>query len=623
MSTNHSKPLMLMFTIGPVQSFIEASRKTEDLWMGSYILSYLIATAMKQVQTEGIEIIYPAIGSKSPFDFWKSQDFATPSFPNLFLAIGNKVTQDELVTRAKTAEISVRNEFNKMATRVLDKAFGTWRKTYIEDIFKRQIPDFFDIYWVITEEETEEEYGKWYARTAGSLAAIKNCRAFKQTSELGRKCSLDGIHEILHKKEDQTVNEAMKWWEDFAKNTPIHCREKEALSAVSLTKRMGRYFLENHSEFSNEFKNNKPRFPSTSEVATASFKQRIVCKPEALEIYTKLCNAVKELRQSDDEEATIPTIKPLPKIKCPLPNNVDGEWLYEETYNDSYLERYYNINVLPEKNQIEQCKKLRKDLVGVLKGEPGKYYAAIALDADNMGEINREVESQDQHAENSRQLINYSKKARRIVEEEYLGKLTYAGGDDLLALANLKDLLPMLKRLREEFPCFTGASAGVCIAHNKMPLNNVIRHARRMEKEAKKEDGKDAMGIALFKHSGNISEMVTKWNPSDLDVLTISQRLVKLLQDNEISKSFIYTFRNAVTKLIGDEGDLMTGLPPAIIDKEFMRLIERAYKKKNEKLDETSLQTIAETIELWSYFTPFKKFLNFLDIIVFITRESK
>ena len=61
MSENQSKPLMLMFTIGPVQSFIEASRKTEDLWMGSYILSYLIATAMEKVQGDGIEIIYPAI----------------------------------------------------------------------------------------------------------------------------------------------------------------------------------------------------------------------------------------------------------------------------------------------------------------------------------------------------------------------------------------------------------------------------------------------------------------------------------------------------------------------------------------------------------------------------------
>ena len=53
----------LCLPIGPVQSFIEAARKTEDLWMGSYILSYLVATAMEKVQGDGVEIIYP--------DYWK------------------------------------------------------------------------------------------------------------------------------------------------------------------------------------------------------------------------------------------------------------------------------------------------------------------------------------------------------------------------------------------------------------------------------------------------------------------------------------------------------------------------------------------------------------------------
>ena len=194
------------------------------------------------------------------------------------------------------------------------------------------------------------------------------------------------------------------------------------------------------------------------------------------------------MRQSDDEDANIPKIKPLPNIKCPLPNNVDGEWLYEETYNDSYLKRYYNIDVLKlnEKRQIERCKELRDQLVQSLGGEPGKYYAAIALDGDNMGEKIREAKSKEEHAERSRQLIDYAKEARQIVEEEHLGKLTYAGGDDLLALANLEDLLPILKKLRKKFPKFTSASAGVCVAHNKMPLGVVLQHARRMEKEAKK-----------------------------------------------------------------------------------------------------------------------------------------
>ena len=623
MNANQSQRLMLMFTVGPVQSFIEAARKTEDLWMGSYTLSYLIATAMDKIQGKGVEIIYPAVGTESPFEFWR-ENFATPSFPNLFLAIGSGISQDDLVKNAKEAESSAKSEFELMAASVLDKAFvDGWRDTYVKKLFDRQIPDFFDIYWVITEEETEEEYGKWYARTAGSLAAIKNCRTFKQTSELGRKCSLDGIREILHLEENESLDQAMKWWEDFAKNTPRHCRQKEALSAVSLTKRMGRHFLENDSKFSKEFRDTRPRFPSTSEVATANYKERISQNIKALEVYTELCKAVKALRQSDDEDAEIPNVHPLPKIKCPLPNNVDGEWLYEETYNDSYLKRYYNIDVSKEKNQIENCKNLRGELVQLLRGEPGRYYAAIALDADNMGEVNRRAKDKEEHTENSKQLINYSKKVRRIVEEKHLGKLTYAGGDDLLALANLEDLLPILKKLREKFPKFTGASAGVCVAHNKMPLDVVLQHARRMEKEAKKEGGKDAFGIALFKHSGNISETVTKWEHGELAVIDVGMKLAQLLDNDEISKRFLYTFRDAFTKLIGDDGCLMNELPSDLVDKEFKRIIERAYKAKGQQLDDKSQQAITQTLALWANFTTFITFLSFLEIINFIVRESK
>ena len=615
-----------MFTIGPVQSFIEAARKTEDLWMGSYILSYLVATAMEKVQDEGVEIIYPAVGTESPFEFWR-KNFATPSFPNLFLAIGDGVSQKNLAPRAKEAEHAVKSAFESMGKRVLDEAFKAslpWRGTYVEKIFGRQISGFFDIHWVITEEKDDQAYGDWYAYTAGSLAAIKNCRVFEQTSEFGRKCSLDGIRGILHLKKEDSIAEAMKWWEDFAKSKPKYCRQKEALCAVSLTKRMGMHFLENHSKFSREFTDKKPRFPSTSEVATANFKKRIVCKPQALDVYTKLCNAVIELRQSDDEDANIPKIKPLPNIKCPLPNNVDGEWLYEETYNDSYLERYYNIDVSKENVQIERCKELRKQLVKLLKGEPGKYYAAIALDGDNMGKKIREAKSKKEHAERSRQLIDYSKEARRIVEEKHLGKLTYAGGDDLLALANLEDLLPILKKLREKFPKFTGASAGVCIAHNKMPLTNVLQHARDMEKAAKKVDRKDAFGIALFKHSGNISKMVTRWKYGELEVLNIGMKLVELLDDDEISKRFLYTFRDAFKKLIGDDGKLVKGLPPVLVKEEFKRLIERAYKKKGQKLDDAEKEVISETIDLLPpRITPFSDYLSFLEIINFIARESK
>ena len=230
--------------------------------------------------------------------------------------------------------------------------------------------------------------------------------------------------------------------------------------------------METQSKFKDGFSNNPPRFPSTSEVATAAFKERLKCKPLALGIYAKFVKEVKKLKNTNSKKADIPIIRPLPKIENFFSqqkiDNIDGEWLYEETWSESYLKRYYNIEASEAEIQIKVCKQSRTELIQSLGGEPGKYYAAIALDADNMGERIREAENRKEHEERSNDLIQYTGDARKIVEGNYLGKLTYAGGDDLLALANLKDLLPILKGLHEKFPDFTTASAGVCIAHNKM-----------------------------------------------------------------------------------------------------------------------------------------------------------
>ncbi len=614
MSDNQPKRLMLMFTIGPVQSFIEAARKTEDLWMGSYILSYLVAHAMDKIRGSDVELIYPAIGSQSPFDFWKQQDFTTPSFPNLFLAIGNDIEVSQLAQRAKDAENSVKSEFKRMAECVIDKAFGRdkWHRSYVEKVVERQISDFFDIYWVITE-ETGQNYGDWYAHTAGSLAAIKNCRAFAPISEFGRKCSLDGTREILHLDQKASVQDAMKWWQDFAKREPKYCRQKEALCAVSLTKRMGRHFLETQSRFKDNFSPDKLlTFPSTSEVATADFKEQFQSNIQAWCVYGQFFDEVRKLK------ASIPIIRPLPKIKN-LQKNIDGEWLYEETWSEPYLRRYYNIDSEKEKNQIENCKRLRGKLVRLL-GEPGRYYAAIALDADNMGEKNREAKNKEEHEGRSKQLIRYTKDARQIIEQEYLGKLTYAGGDDLLALANLKELLPMLKGLRKKFPGFTTASAGVCIAHNKTPLGSVLQQARRMERAAK-EGGRDALGIALFKHSGNISQAVTKWKYEGLDVIDISEKLVKLLRDDEISKRFLYDFRETFAKLVEDRKDFRA-LGRPLIQTEFRRIMERAHSTKGTQPPQSE-ETIDSLTQLIHYISPFSHFLGYLEVVNFIVRNQK
>ncbi|EPR26946.1 type III-B CRISPR-associated protein Cas10/Cmr2 [Geobacillus sp. WSUCF1] len=58
---------IVIFTVGPVQSFIASARKTEDFWSGSYILSHLVREAIKQFYQldANCEVVYPLVTRRS------------------------------------------------------------------------------------------------------------------------------------------------------------------------------------------------------------------------------------------------------------------------------------------------------------------------------------------------------------------------------------------------------------------------------------------------------------------------------------------------------------------------------------------------------------------------------
>jgi len=61
---------LLALTVGPVQQFIAAARRTRDLWFGSYLLSEISKAAAKAVADEvGIDaLIFPAPASHVDLD---------------------------------------------------------------------------------------------------------------------------------------------------------------------------------------------------------------------------------------------------------------------------------------------------------------------------------------------------------------------------------------------------------------------------------------------------------------------------------------------------------------------------------------------------------------------------
>lgn len=125
------KPAFLMLQLGPVQEFIAQARSTRDLWSGSYLLSWLVAHAIKAVtDTCGPDaVIYPFLRAQPLFDLlhrdiyekipfgtdtmWTrlkqhEREMLVPNFPNKFLAVVPSEQAAELAqAAAKAAQVEL------------------------------------------------------------------------------------------------------------------------------------------------------------------------------------------------------------------------------------------------------------------------------------------------------------------------------------------------------------------------------------------------------------------------------------------------------------------------------------------------------------------------------------
>ena len=84
-----------LFQAGPVQEFIAQARSTRDLWSGSYLISWLMAHALRKVIDLGGEVVFPVTGKQPLLEFLRSKpgnhkgnpaEILTPNLPNRFLA---------------------------------------------------------------------------------------------------------------------------------------------------------------------------------------------------------------------------------------------------------------------------------------------------------------------------------------------------------------------------------------------------------------------------------------------------------------------------------------------------------------------------------------------------------
>lgn len=173
-----------------------------------------------------------------------------------------------------------------------------------------------------------------------------------------------------------------------------------------------------------------------------------------------------------------------------------------------------------------------------------------------------------------------------IVQREYLGRLIYGGGDDVLAMLPVADLLPAAARLRDAwsglarfaavdeaddqrrrlklengFAQLGGrllrlmgdkatASAGLVVAHHLAPLTRVLRELRAAEQAAKEQGGRDALHIRVLKRSGGALALTLKWTQ-----LAVFQRLLAFLREPSVSRRAVYHCLSWLRDLPEPDGD--------------------------------------------------------------------
>lgn len=609
----------LLFTLGPVQSFIKAARTVRDLWSGSYLLSYLTFRAMEAVAEQSGKgadaIVFPNL-AELPLWKWKHGQLESakkdsvlePCIPNRFLA---EVPADQATDLAERAEGACRKAWKEIAGSVCDKLKKreVWEKItnrVSEELAKRtsrreqfdpgnlwnaqlwetQIEQFFEVYVAVLPQEkytathieqllgaaSANEWSDRHQIAQKMLAAVKGRRHFplyapRINGDVPQKDTLLGTLEHLGPGNRQGAN---VFWEVVAKEWHSHgskVTRREKLCAVSLVKR---YAWAHY--FAPEFGYEDRRELKFQDTATIAAKKWLTDGPNPRDL--------------------------LHPKKDPL---WSGQWLHWPTQKppkDDEDEDPVPPNVW---NALEAKK--------ATQGKPPSYYAVFVFDGDKMGDRFNAAPDADTYRAISSALANFAlDRIKGIVEGKHHGELIYAGGDDAICLLPTETALacaqeinqkfhenwdemikPIAHKLPEKLRKAT-ISGGLVVAHYKEDLRFVMEQAHEAEK-ASKSAGRDALTVTICRRSGEHSSAVVPWKfvPTvigwvDGFLAKASDRWAyKLRADLPVFESDPKMFKSELGRQLGRSEEATRKLFPVTTVASFDTYLEQIFNEKRQK----------------------------------------
>lgn len=565
---------LLLFSIGPVQSFIAEARRTHDLWAGSRILVDVTRAAIEAIDKKGANLVFPA-------------HVHADCIPNVFAMI---VPWDEAVSLAQQAQDASKKKFIDIAEDAKNRLLN-WSSISIDNdfskIWKVQLERHLEFYWVACQKRSDENYGQWYKRSRLALEARKRTRDFQHAEEEGMKDSLSGQRSALRTK----TQNAQKFWQDIQtklKNKSIlQSFGREKLDAIGVTKRFSKW-------------GRVESFPSTSSIAAAPFLKEAAKKAPTL---------LKRFEQALDDLKQAGVIFELPHFNDAISNlpdwHYDGFYFFKERLSTAVIQRELGRSLNKKENEL--LEKARTQLVALYQklGHPPTYYVIILLDGDNMGDHISKCNDINQHKDLSQRLENFAKSVGKLLGDGSCA--IYAGGDDLLAMVPLENALQSAQRLREKYseifsdwpkkyPGTRGnnkdftCSVGIAIVHHEWPLDAALQEARAAEQRAKNIYQRDAISITVVKRSGEPVEVGAKWSFGSSNTLEhfINQPkgIISLFNEKKIAMKFPYDF--------AQEAGALIVLPKEACESSLRRLLKRHAPKLSDSDKESLAKQLAE-----------------------------
>lgn len=541
---------LIIFSIGPVQDFINTARRSRDLWYGSWMLSELARFVAKEIEKEKGKLIFPA-------------STEIESIPNKIVAVVE--TDNPKLLANKIKEATVNYLVDDLAKPTLDAIRS---KTFNRTLADTQIEDLPELYWVSVP-YNDRNYEVVREEAEAMLIARKNTRDFNQmTGTNVPKSSLDGSRESVIDEDEYPDNkkDSPGTKEDKVKKLydNYNARQGERLSGVDLLKRLGA-------------RKDEPDFKSTSHMAAIPFMDRL------------------------GKEKTKDLIEKISK-EFDIPNRKVSEKDYGSLLYDSRLTDW--IPAGEHQNELRIKFNETMDKVAGKNSRPSPYYALLRADGDNMGKVIDGQTDEEQHRKLSEALSKFAGEVKDIVNNQHQGLLIYSGGDDVLAYLPVDKALrcadALEKKFRNELGKFFAAdkktsptlSVGIVIAHHLDPLSDVLKLAKDAESTAKKDVAdKNGLAVTLSKRSGIDRTIVAKFS----DLYERLTELKKMFDAKLISAGTAYELQELHRILLG------TTIPPEGIVQEALRILERKKESDGKKISDgtkTKLTTWIKDISL-------------------------